>query len=117
MGLDFTISELTEEKIDEQGRIIQTNVELDNFYHDGYKMMDYGLGNQENCTTVAYDTRQFIQCLDDMRKALDEINSTGIDKYNEKTDLESAIDTLHCFIEQENLTEDSDRIFDIHVWY
>lgn len=117
MGLDFTVSEITEQNVDEQGRDIFTTTELANFGHAGYKMMDYGLGNQDNCTTVAYDSSEFLKCLDDMRKALKEINDTGIDKYNEKSDLENAIDELQWFIEEEHITEDTDRVFDIHIWY
>ena len=52
-----------------------------------------------------------------MRKALKEINRTGIDKYNEKSDLVNAIDELQWFIEEEHITEDTDRVFDIHIWY
>ena len=117
MGLDFTISEIQDCKLDKNGRNVFTTVELDNFGHAGYKMMDYGLGRQENCATVSYESAKFLEVLDEMRKDLDEINKSGKDKYNEKADLENAIDKLHCFIEQEHLTEDSDRVFDIHIWY
>ena len=27
------------------------------------------------------------------------------------------VDELQCFIEQEHITEDSDRVFDINIWY
>lgn len=117
MGLDFTISEIQDRKLDKNGRYTFTTVELDNFGHVGYKIMDYGLGRQENCTTVSYESLKFLEVLDEMKKDLDEINKSGEDKYKEKTDLENAIDKLQCFIEQEHLTEDTDRVFDIHIWY
>ena len=117
MGLDFTVSEITEQKVDKQGRNIFTTTELENFGHAGYTLMDYGLGAQDNCTTRAYDSIQFLECLDRMQDTLKEINSTGVDKYNEKSELEQAIDRLQCFIEKEHITEDSDRVFDIYIWY
>ena len=91
--------------------------ELANFSHAGYKMMDYGLGRQENCTTVSYESAKLLEVLDGMRKDLDEINKSGKDEYKEKAALEDVINELQCFIEQEHLTEDSDRVFDIHIWY
>ena len=113
MGLDFTVTEITEQK----SRNTFTTTELANFGHAGYKMMDYGLGFQDNCTTVAYDSVQFLECLDSMREAVKEINDTGIDPCNEKSELERAIDKLQCFIEKEHITDDTNRVFDIHVWY
>ena len=117
MGLDFTISEVQDSKLDRNGRNTFTTVELDNFGHTGYKMMNYGLGRQENCTTVAYESADFLKVLDEMKKDLDKINKSGKDEYNEKADLENAIDKLQCFIETEKITEDTDRVFDIHIWY
>lgn len=117
MGLDFTVSEVTDNGLDSEGRQTFITTELDNFGHSGYKMMDYGLGNQGNCTTVAYDSIQFINTLDEMKKKLQEINETGEDNYNEKQDLEDAIQTLQDFIEIENITEDTERVFDIHIWF
>ena len=117
MGLDFTVSETTKQYVDKQGRNTFITTELANFGHTGYKCMDYGLGRQENCTTVSYESAKFLEVLDEMKKDLDEINKSGEDKYKEKPDLENAINELNCFIEQEHLTEDSDRVFDIHIWY
>lgn len=117
MGLDFTVSEVTNNGLDSKGRQTFITTELDNFGHSGYTMMDYGLGDQDNCTTVAYDSIQFINTLNEMKEKLKEINSTGEDEYNEKTDLETAIQTLQDFVDAEELTEDTDRIFDIHVWF
>ena len=117
MGLDFTVSEIQDYKLDKNGNNTFIIVELDNFGHAGYKMMDYGLGRQENCTTVSYESAKFLEVLDEMRKDLRKINDTGVDEYNEKLDLENAIDKLQCFIEQEHITEDSDRVVDIHIWY
>ena len=117
MGLDFTVSETTKQYVDKQGRNVYTTIELANFGHAGYKMMDYGLGRQENCTTVSYESAKFLEVLDEMRKDLRKINDTGVDEYNEKSDLETAIDELQCFIEQEHITEDTDRVFDVHIWY
>ena len=117
MGLDFTVSETTKQYVDKQGRIVSITTELADFGHAGYKCMDYGLGRQENCTTASYESAKFLEVFDEMRKDLNEINKSGVDKYNEKSDLEKAIDELQCFIEQEHLTEDSDRVFDIHIWY
>lgn len=117
MGLDFTVSETTKQYVNKQGRNVYTTIELANFGHAGYKCMDYGLGRQENCATKAYDAASFLECLDKMSEDLRQINDTGVDEYNEKTDLKNAIDKLQCFIEQEHLTEDTDRVFDIHIWY
>ena len=117
MGLDFTISEIQDSKLDKNGRYTFTTVELDNFGHAGYKIMDYGLGRQENCTTVSYESAKFLEVLDEMRKDLDEINKSGKDECNKKVELENAIDKLQCFIETEKITEDTDRVFDIHIWY
>lgn len=117
MGLDFTVSEITKQKVDKRGRNISTIIELANFENAGRKMMDYGLGFQDNCTTKSYDAAQFLECLDSMSKALRKINDTGVDEYNEKSALEEAIDELQCFIEQEHITKDSDRVFDIYIWY
>lgn len=117
MGLNFTVSETTKQYKDKQGRIVSVTTELADFGHAGYKMMGYGLGLQDNCTTKAYDSVSFLDCLDSMSEDLRKINDTGVDKYNEKLDLEKAIDELQCFIEQEHITEDSDRVFDIHIWY
>ena len=88
MGLDFTVSEITSKGLDSKGRSTYTVTELDNFGHSGYKMMDYGLGAQENCTTVSYDSIQFIKTLNAMKERLEEINSTGKDEYKEKQGLE-----------------------------
>ena len=117
MGLDFTVSETTKQYVDKQVRNVSITTELENFEHAGYKMMDYGLGFQDNCTTVSYGSEKFLEVLDEMRKDLDEINKSGKDKYNAKTDLENAIDKLQCFVETEKITEDTDRVFDIYVWY
>ena len=117
MGLDFTVSEVTKQYVNELGGSVFITTELANFGHTGYKCMDYGLGRQENCTTVSYESAKFLEVLDEMRKDLDEINKSGKDEYKEKVDLEDAIDELQCFIEQEHITEDSDRVFDIHIWY
>ena len=117
MGLDFTVSEVTKQYVNELGGNVFITTELANFRHAGYKCMDYGLGRQENCTTVSYESAKFLEVLDEMRKDLDEINKSGKDEYKEKADLEDAIDELQCFIEQEHITEDSDRVFDIHIWY
>ena len=117
MGLDFTISEITESGLDSKGRQTFITTELDNFGHSGYTMMDYGLGDQDNCTTVAYDGIQFINTLNKMKERLQEINDTGTDEYNEKTDLETAIHTLQDFVDTEERTEDTERVFDIHVWF
>ena len=117
MGLDFIVTEITEQYVDKQGRNTFITTELANFKNEGYKMMDYGLGFQDNCTTVAYDSAQFLECLDGMRKSLKEINDTGVDEYSEKSKLECAIDELQCFIEEEHITEDTNRVFDIHIWY
>ena len=117
MGLDFTVSETTRQYVDELDRNVFITTELANFRHTGYKCMNYGLGRQENCTTVSYESAKFLEVLDEMRKDLDEINKSGKDEYKEKADIEDAIDKLQCFIEQEHITEDSDRVFDIHIWY
>ena len=117
MGLDFTVSEVTKQYVNELGGNVFITTELANFGHTGYKCMDYGLGRQENCTTVSYESAKFLEVLDEMRKDLDEINKSNVDKYNEKSDLEKAIDKLQSFIETEKITEDTDRIFDIHIWY
>ena len=117
MGLDFTVSEIASNGLDSKGRNTYTVTELDNFGHSGYKMMDYGLGAQENCTTVSYDSIQFIKTLNAMKERLEEINSTGKDEYKEKQGLENAIQVLQDFIDTEELTEDTERVFDIHVWF
>lgn len=117
MGLDFTVSETTKQYVDEQGRNVSITTELADFGHAGYKMMDYGLGFQDNCTTVSYGSEKFLEVLDEMKKDLDEINKSGEDKCEEKTDLENAIDELQCFIETEKITENDDRVFDIYIWY
>ena len=117
MGLDFTVSETTKQYVDKQGRIVSITTELANFGNAGYKMIDYGLGFQNNCTTKAYDAVLFLKCLDSMSEDLRKINNTGVDEYNEKLDLEEAINKLQRFIEQEHITEDSDRVFDIYIWY
>ena len=101
MGLDFTVSEITSNGLDSKGRNTYTVTELDNFGHSGYKMMDYGLGAQENCTTVSYDSIQFIKTLNAMKERLEEINSTGKDEYKEKQSLENAIQVLQDFIDTE----------------
>ena len=115
MGLDFTVSEVTSNGLDSKGRHTYVTTELDNFGHSGYKMMDYGLGAQENCTTVSYDSIQFIKTLKEMKERLEEINSK--DEYKEKQDLENAIQVLQDFVDTEELTEDTERVFDIHVWF
>lgn len=117
MGLDFTVSETIKQYVDKQGNNAFITTEIVDFGNAGHKMMDYGLGCHDNCTTKAYDAVQFLECLDSMREALRKINDTGVDKYNEKLDLEEAISELQRFIEQEHITEDSDRVFDIHIWY
>ena len=117
MGLDFTVSEVTSNGLDSKGRHTYVTTELDNFGHSGYKLMDYGLGAQENCKTVYYDSIQFIKTLKEMKERLEEINSTGKDEYKEKQSLENAIQVLQDFIDTEELTEDTERVFDIHVWF
>ena len=117
MGLDFTVSEVTNNGLDSKGRQTFITTELDNFGHSGYTMMDYGLGDQDNCTTVAYAGIQFINTLNGMKEKLKEINSTSEDEYNEKTELETAIQTLQNFVDTEELTEDTERVFDIHIWF
>lgn len=117
MGLDFTISEIQSSGLGKNNRPKFTTVELDNFGHAGYKIMEYGLGRQGNCTTVSYESIEFLEVLDEMKRDLDKINKSGKDEYDEKTDLENAIDKLQGFIETEKITEDTDRVFDIHIWY
>jgi len=116
MGLDFTVLETTGQYVDKQGRIVSITTELANFEHAGYKMMDYGLGLQADCTTVSYESVKFLEVLNKMKKDLEEINKSGEDKYKEKAALEGAIDKLQRFIEGEHITEDSDRVFDIYIW-
>ena len=117
MGLDFTVSETTKQYVDELGGNVFITTELADFRNAGFKMMDYGLGFQDNCTTKAYDAVSFLECLDSMREDLRKINKTGVDEYDKKSDLEKAISELQSFIEKEHITEDSDRVFDIHIWY
>lgn len=117
MGLDFTVSETIKQYVDKQGNNAFITTELADFGNAGRKMMDYGLGLQDNCTTKTYDAVLFLECLDSMREDLRKINETGVDKYDEKSDLEEAISELQSFIEQEHITEDSGRVFDIHIWY
>lgn len=117
MSLDFAVLEITKQKVDKRGRNIPTIIELANFENAGYKMMNYGLGFQENCTTKSYDAVSFLKCLDSMSEDLKKINDTGVDEYDEKSDLEKAIRELQRFIEKEHITKDSDRVFDIYIWY
>lgn len=118
MSLDFTVSELTDGGLDSQGRQTFVRTNLEEFTsRTGYTLMDYGLGSQENCTTKSYDAVEFLRVLDEMQKDLDKINETGEDEFKQKADLETAIDALQCFIEQEHITEDTERVFDIHIWY
>lgn len=117
MGLNFTVSEITKQNVDKKGRNTFTTTELADFRHAGYKMMDYGLGFQDNCTTKAYDAVRFLECLDYMCEELRKINNTGVDEYNGKLDLEEAINELQCFIEEEHITKDTNRVFNIYIWY
>jgi len=110
MGLDFTISETKYIGLDEQGRNKYETIELENFGHTGYTIMDYctPLNCMANCSTVSIDAVELLYCLDDMKKSQAECPTT---------ELEYAIDELGCFLESEKITEDSDRVFDIHIWY
>lgn len=114
MSLEFTVSELTDNGLDSQGRQTFVRTTLEEFTsRTGYTLMDYGLGSQENCTTKSYDASEFLRVLDEMQQDLNEIKGTDKNTYN----LETAIDELQCFIEQEKITEDTERVFGIHIWY
>lgn len=123
MGMDLYISEQTDFRTDEKGRQCYTVVELYNFESRGSIILEnlsdlyYELGN---CSTKSVDAMEFLKCLESMKEQLKEINETGQDPYNSKSDLEAGIEDLECFIEEnevDKVNEYGDRTFEVHLWY
>lgn len=123
MGLDLTVSEQTDFRKDSKGRMQYTITELYNFYHNGYKIVEYvgELSDMNNCSTVTVDAIDFISGLKRMKEDILFIEHDGERYTNEKGELEDAIEDLECFIDENNLNENEldwgDRTFEVHMWY
>ncbi len=123
MGTDLYVSEQSDFRIDDEGRSCYTVTNLHNFRHNSGIILEnlsdlfFELGN---CCTKTVDAIDFIECLHNMEEQLAKINSTGIDEYNSKTELEDGIEELEWFIKDNNIdevTERGYRTFEVHLWY
>ena len=123
MGLDLIVSEQTDFRSDSKGRLQHTVTELYNFYHNGYKIVEYvsGLSDIKNCSTVTVDAMDFISGLKRMKEDMLFIEHDGKHYANEESELKRAIEDLECFIDENNLNDDElergDRTFEVHMWY
>ena len=123
MGMDLYISEQTDFRKDEKGRLCYTVVELHNFGSNGrvilenLSSLDYEL---TNCSAKTVDAMDFLECLEKMKEQLKEINETGEDPYKSKSELEAGIEDLESFIEENDVNEAKQygyRTFEVHLWY
>ena len=123
MGLDLTVSEQTDFRKDSKGRMQYTITELYNFYHNGYKIVEYvsGLSDIKNCSTVTVDAMDFISGLKRMKDDMLFIEHDGEHYANEESELQRAIEDLECFINENDLNDDElergDKTFEVHMWY
>lgn len=123
MGLDLTVSEQTDFRKDSKGRMQYTITELYNFYHNGYKIIEYigELSDMNNCSAVTVDAMDFISGLKRMKEDMLSIKHDGERYTNEENKLKDAIEDLECFIDENNINENEldwgDRTFEVHMWY
>ena len=116
MGTDLTVLEQTDFRTDSKGRMCYTVTELFNFRPYAHEILDH-LGIEiMNCSTVAVDAKDFLNCLQSMKDTLSFL------EHDEKEDseLKRAIEYLEGFIEDNNLNEVEDygeRTFEMHLWY
>lgn len=121
MGLDLIVSEQTDFRSDSKGRLQHTVTELYNFYHNGYKIVEYvsGLSDMSNCSTVTVDAMDFISGLKRMKDDMLFIEHDGEHYANEESELKRAIEDLECFIDENNLNENEldwgDRTFEVQM--
>ena len=121
MGLDLIVSEQTDFRSDSKGRLQHTVTELYNFYHNGYKIVEYvsGLSDIKNCSTVTVDAMDFISGLKRMKEDMLFIEHDGEHYANEESELKRAIEDLECFIDENNLNENEldwgDRTFEVQM--
>lgn len=119
MGLDLIVSEQTDFRSDSKGRLQRTVTELYNFYHNGYKIVEYvsGLSDIKNCSTVTVDAMDFISGLERMKDDMLFIEREGEHYANEENELQRAIEDLECFIDENDLNDDElergDRTFEV----
>ena len=123
MGLDLIVSEQTDFRSDSKGRLQHTVTELYNFYHNGYKIVEYvnGLSDIKNCSTVTVDAMDFISGLKRMKEDILFIEHDGEHYANEENELQRAIEDLECFIDENNLNENEldwgDRTFEVQMYF
>ena len=121
MGLDLIVSEQTDFRSDSKGRLQHTVTELYNFYHNGYKIVEYvsGLSDIKNCSTVTVDAMDFISGLKRMKEDMLFIEHDGEHYANEESELKRAVEDLECFIDENNLNENEldwgDRTFEVQM--
>ena len=121
MGLDLIVSEQTDFRSDSKGRLQHTVTELYNFYHNGYKIVEYvsGLSDIKNCSTVTVEAMDFISGLKRMKEDIRFIEHDGEHYANEENELQRAIEDLECFIDENDLNDDElergDRTFEVQM--
>ena len=112
MGLDLTIREQTNFRTDDKGRTTWTTVELYNM-RNCWEVLNE-LGNKlengfSNCSTVSFEAVEFLNVLNTLKEEL---------KYDkDNRDLKYEIEELEDFIKQEDITEDTERAFEVHAWW
>jgi len=122
MGLDLIVSEQTDFRKDNKGRIQYTVTELYNFSYNGYKIIEYvgALSDMNNCSTVTVDAVDFVKGLQQMKDDMLFIEHNGEHYTNEESQLKRAIECLECFIEENTLNNSEldwgDRMFEVHMW-
>lgn len=123
MGLDLIVSEQTDFRKDNKGRMQYTVTELYNFDYNGYKIIEYvsDLSDMSNCSTVTVDAKDFVAGLQQMKDDVLFIEHNGEHYANEKSELKEAIEDLECFIDENNLNDSEldwgDRTFEVHAWW
>ena len=117
MGLDLFVRKQKDFRT-ENGRQCYTVETITNLRKCHYTLD--ALGNYlddyiDNCTTVSAYGKYFVGILNDLEELKEQYDNEGCEAKSK--DLAYEIKKLEDLIAEENLTEDSEDIYEIHAWW
>lgn len=140
MGTDLFIRKEIEQGTDKQGRRMFSKVEVANFGHcsDIVDEINWHVGGLANCTSAFIEGKEFLEIKDELQKSREELETRNPAEYTYResgiTDEEyekaceekkkskissydDQLDELNTFIEEENITEDNEETYEVHLWF
>ena len=125
MGLDLYVSEHTYKGLNDKKQPVHEVVELDNFRgcHEIVNELDL-----DNCTSKFFNGDELYTCLNSLKRKLDNVDNMifyhectdeekELQKQRCKIDYKTAIDALEGFLEENKVTDDDTRTFEVHAWW